>query len=274
MSRASIVWGDRTFAGVGAVLFDKDGTLADSHAYLQQQAEQRLSRLAAHLRAGLHRDRLPVAWPQHLAAAWGVTDRQVQPMGLMAVGSRRENELVSAGYLTPLGYSWIEALTLVQTAFAEASTRSEPKDRFTPAFAGVVELVRSLHQAGYRLGILSADTTANVQAFAATYGLTPYLHLCLGCQPDLHKPDPGLLKLACHQLGVSAAETLVVGDSSADIELAKRGGAAGAIGVTWGWSTPFVLPNADVMLSQIDEIQVICPGNDDRVGTVCLENSD
>ncbi|MEB3291683.1 MAG: HAD family hydrolase [Synechococcales bacterium] len=253
---ASIFWGDRTFAGVRAVIFDKDGTLADSHHYLRQQAAKRLARLEAHLLGSPYGDRLFPTWTMRLAAAWGVTETAVHPAGLLAVGSRQENEWVSAGYITPLGYSWIEALTLVQTAFAEASATTDRKDLLTPAFPGIVELLRSLHGAGYRLGILSADITPNVEAFAQTHGLAPYLHLCMGTQPGLPKPDPGLLELACQQLGVTAPATIVVGDSSADIELAKRGGAAAAIAATWGWSTAFTLPNADVHLASVDEIRI------------------
>ncbi|MCY7275077.1 MAG: HAD-IA family hydrolase, partial [Phormidesmis sp. CAN_BIN44] len=70
----------------------------------------------------------------------------------------------------------------------------------------------------------------------------------------LSKPDPRLLHLACRELTVSPAATLVIGDSSADIELAKRGGAIGAVGVTWGGTHPNQLANADVIVDRFDEI--------------------
>jgi phosphoglycolate phosphatase len=175
----------------------------------------------------------------------------------MAVGSRRDNELVTAGYLTPLGLAWVEALTVTQEAFAAASQAFPHKEQLTPIAAGVQDLIDRLHRAGLQLAILSADTTANVQAFAATYGLADALALCMGVQDGLSKPDPRLLELACTRLGVRPRETLVIGDSGADIELARRGGAAGAIGVTWGWSERFEIANADVMLHDTEQIQVL-----------------
>jgi phosphoglycolate phosphatase len=255
--------GARKFDRIRAIIFDKDGTLADSQHYLWQQAHKRV----AMLQQGLG-DRWSTSLASQLLSAWRVGHDRIDPMGLMAVGSRRDNELVTAGYLTPLGLAWVEALTVVQDAFATASQAFPRKEQFTPIAPGVQDLIHRLHDAGLQLAILSADTTANVQAFAATYGLADALALCMGVQEGMSKPDPRLLQLACTQLGVQPGETLVIGDSAADIELAKRGGAAGAIGVTWGWSERFEIANADVMLHDTEQIQVLT-----RLGRLRMEKA-
>jgi phosphoglycolate phosphatase len=47
----------------------------------------------------------------------------------------------------------------------------------------------------------------------------------------------------------------MIGDSAADMSMARTAGAAGCIGVTWGWPTPMIL-EADVLINDFDQIQV------------------
>jgi phosphoglycolate phosphatase-like HAD superfamily hydrolase len=50
------------------------------------------------------------------------------------------------------------------------------------------------------------------------------------------KPAPEGLKLACHSLRVSVADTAYVGDTDVDLECARAAGAV-AIHASWGAST-------------------------------------
>jgi phosphoglycolate phosphatase len=49
----------------------------------------------------------------------------------------------------------------------------------------------------------------------------------------------------------------MVGDSAGDIEMGRRAGAAGCIGICWGTPEAAHLETADVVISQLDEIQVL-----------------
>jgi phosphoglycolate phosphatase len=50
----------------------------------------------------------------------------------------------------------------------------------------------------------------------------------------------------------------MVGDSAGDIEMGRRAGAAGCIGISWGTSGVVAhLEEADVAITQLDEIQVL-----------------
>jgi phosphoglycolate phosphatase len=49
----------------------------------------------------------------------------------------------------------------------------------------------------------------------------------------------------------------MVGDSAADIEMARNAGAAGCIGICWGRPEAAHLEAADVAISQLDEIHVV-----------------
>ncbi len=234
------------FSQVQAVIFDKDGTLADSKQYLCQLGHQRAHHIT--LAVGSRASR---AFKESLLRSWGITEDCVDPTGQIAVASQAEEEVATAGHLTTLGYGWIEALEIVKRSFDAVELTQAP---LTPAFAGVSDCLRGLHGAGLKVGILSSDSTDSVRAFVHQCDLTSILELCWGSQSaDFRKPDPRLFHSACAALGVEASRTLMVGDSRADIEMANRAEAKGSIGAAWGWP-PFDLPGVDVMLDKIGDI--------------------
>ncbi len=211
-----------TFQNIQAVLFDKDGTLANSEAFLRSLAQKR-SRLIDAQFPGVQ---------EPLLMAFGVEGDRLNPAGLMAIGTRQENEIAAAAYVTETGRDWIESLETVRSAFIEADQYMKRKADHTPLLPGVLPLLQALTTAGLRLGILSSDSTNNVKDFVEKYQLEAYFQLQIGAG-NLSKPDPLLLQQACNALKVSPSQTLVIGDSQADIQLA-RAGAAGCIGVKGG----------------------------------------
>jgi phosphoglycolate phosphatase len=240
--------GDRRFSNIRAIVFDKDGTLGQSEAFLLKLVDQRLACLAEQFGAI---DRAP------LRRSWGLTPfGGLSPLGLMAVGSRRDNEIATAAFLAG-ERPWMATLEQVSAAFQAASDAFPERGPLTPLQVGIRSLLEVLQAKGIKLAILSADRTENVIEFAQWHRIDQHFDLMLGAQPDLPKPDGRLLALVCSNLGVLPGHTLVIGDSSADINLAHNGGAAGAIGVTWCWPEAYELPGADVMLNGVEEIEVL-----------------
>jgi phosphoglycolate phosphatase len=120
-----------------------------------------------------------------------------------------------------------------------------------------LEVLKNLSEAGLKLGILSAATTASVQKFVKTHELSDWIQLEMGVDSTLHKPDPKLFLQACDQLGVNPAATLMVGDSAGDIQMGKNAGAAGCIGICWGNAEVSHLEKADVAIASLDEITIL-----------------
>ena len=244
---ATIQCGDVQFPAIRAVLFDKDGTLADSQTFLRQLGQKR-SRVIDAQMPGVQ---------EPLLMAFGLEGDRINPAGLLAVGTRYENEIAAAAYVAETGRDWDSALSLVRSAFVEADRMVTRKADHTPLFEGARELLQALTAAGILVGIVSADTTENVQDFVARYALEALVSVRLGIDRGPGKPDPTVFHQACTALDVLPAHVLAIGDSSADIAMAKAAKAAGCVAVTWGWTQAVQLNHADALISRFAEIQIL-----------------
>jgi phosphoglycolate phosphatase len=238
---------NREFPNIQAILFDKDGTLQDSQSFLRELAYKRSRMIDAQI-PGIG---------EPLLMAFGLQNDRLDPTGLMAVGSRQENEIAAAAYIAETGRSWFESLAIARQGFAEADRYLQNRAETSPLFAGSLEVLKFLAEAGLKLGILSSDSTAGIEAFVQRHQLSDYIQLTIGADRGLQKPDPALFLQACQLLEVEPKATLMVGDSQGDIEMAASALAAGTIGICWGNPEAAHLESADVAIAQLDEIQIL-----------------
>lgn len=244
---ATIYCRNHTFSNIEAIIFDKDGTLEDSQVFLKELGRRRTRIIDAQV-PGIG---------EPLLMAFGIDGDTLDPTGLMAVGSRHENEIAAAAYIAETGRAWLESLLIAKGAFEEAERYLKETAETSPLFAGCLEVLKFLSEAGLKLGILSADSTTGVQAFVRRHQLEVYVQLQMGVDEELSKPEPRLFLQACQALGVEPAFTLMVGDSAGDIEMARRAGAAGCIGICWGKPEAAHLQGADAVIGQLDEIKLL-----------------
>jgi len=233
-----------TFPHIQAILFDKNGTLEDSQAYLRSLA-QRTARLIDAQIPGIG---------EPLLMAFGVNGNTLDPAGIVAVASRRETEIAAAAYIAETGRGWFESLKIARQALDEAEKYIGQTP--SPLFVGSLEMLKSLSAAGLKLGILSAATNQEVQMFVAHHQLGNYIQLEMGVDEGPSKPDPVLFLQACQALGIEPSATLMVGDSVGDMQMARNAKAAGCVGITWIGKSDHV-QSADVVINQLDEIQIV-----------------
>ena len=92
---------------------------------------------------------------------------------------------------------------------------------------GALELVRSLHTEGVRLGVFTNKRGEHARLVCAHLGLTPFLDGIFGAKdtPWL-KPQPEFAAHVLATLGSSTATTMLIGDSPFDVKAAHNGGFA------------------------------------------------
>ncbi len=126
----------------------------------------------------------------------------------------------------------------------------------TRLLGGAIELLRLLHNRGLRLGLCSNKPIAFTRELIAYLKIAPLLEVVLGpedvAQP---KPAPDMLVAALQRLGVAAVEALYVGDMSVDVETARGAGVKVWV-VTTGSDQRDVLERAgpDCLFSNLNEV--------------------
>ncbi len=120
---------------------------------------------------------------------------------------------------------------------------------------GVKEMLAELSQR-YPLAVVSARDTRTTHLFLERFGLLPYFQCVAAAQTCKHtKPFPDPILWAAAQMGVDAADCLMVGDTTVDM---RAGNAAGAqtVGVLCGFGEEYELRKyeADMILTATPEL--------------------
>ncbi len=100
-------------------------------------------------------------------------------------------------------------------------------------FAGASELIEKLHAYGLLLGVATGKSRRGLERALATSGLGEFFH-GTRCADETHpKPHPAMLEEIMAELGVGAERTLMVGDTTHDLLMA-RNARVDALAVSFG----------------------------------------
>jgi phosphoglycolate phosphatase len=209
------------FADVRALIFDLDGTLIDSKLDLALSVDATL---------------------KHMGRA-------------------------SLPHETIYSYVGNGASMLVRSALGEAATDSEAEEglRFflsyyrahmldnTVAYPGVREGLELLSE--YRMAVLTNKPVRFSVSLLEGLGLAHYFRFVYGGNSfETKKPDPHGVNVLLKDLGVRAAETMIVGDSDVDVRTA-RNSCTWVCGVTYGLGTKgFDAHPPDLLLNSLTEL--------------------
>lgn len=193
------------------VLFDCDGTLVDSQHHIVS---------AMHSAFAANGLALPEA------------DSVRRTVGLPL-------EVAIEYLLRPLG---APALHPVVDAYKTAAIaqRLEP-DHHEPLFPGLAATLDCLDEAGFLLGVATGKARRGLNHTLAAHGLTERFVTLQTCDVvAAGKPAPDMVLQAMAETGAVPASTIVVGDTTYDMEMARNAGVQ-AIGVAWGYHDEHIL---------------------------------
>jgi len=194
------------------VLFDVDGTLVDSQNII-----------VAGLRAAFQAHGLEA--PSR--------ERSLSIVGL----SLAEAFTVLAGPKGP-----IDSLV---AAYKESFVLLRQDPAFdSPLFPGAEACLRWLHGRGdVVLGVATGKSRRGVRHLLDQHGWQGIFSVIQTADDAPSKPHPGMILQAMHEAGITATDTVMVGDSSYDMAMARAAGVL-PVGVSWGFQPVAALAEA------------------------------
>ena len=237
--------GDAVF-DVDAVAFDKDGTLIDLDAAWGPAALAWVTTAASG----------DLALEETLAARLGLDlgTGHLVGGGLFAVGTVGQLYETTLGALSDNGAGKADARASSDRA-REMSALAGEKGNLV-ALGDVAGTLRSLHEAGLRLAIVSSDDRSAIDSAIDALAVGPLLEAVVAGDEGLDaKPAPAALIEAGRRLGVEPARLLYVGDSWVDAEAGRAARVAGVVLV--GDQPPDTSILATVVVPGIDSLLVV-----------------
>lgn len=98
------------------------------------------------------------------------------------------------------------------------------RDAGTTLFPGAAEMVETLHRSGYLLAVATGKSRRGLDRALASTGLQHHFHATRCADEGHSKPDPGMLQGLMAELGVAGERTLMIGDTTHDMEMACAAG--------------------------------------------------
>lgn len=190
---------------IRTVLFDLDGTIIDTNELI--------------IETFLHvlRDKTPSPFTrEHIIPSMGLTlEEQIR----IFTGQDQVDELVAA--------------------YREYNVTRH--DELVREFPYVKEVLADLHASGIQLGVVTTKMRATTERALRMFGLIDYLSTIVTVQDVTHpKPHPEPVLRAVEALKADPAQTIMVGDSPADIQAANAAGVV-SCGVAWSLKGEAVL---------------------------------
>ncbi len=137
-----------------------------------------------------------------------------------------------------------------------------------PLFPDLMFLLNSLKDAGIKISIASSKRRPLIEVVLDHHKLASYFEVVVGATDITHhKPHPESVHHTIKLLGVQHSDTVVIGDSIYDLDMARNAG-VDAIGVTTGIHSREILSTADPLyiVDSLDEVtRIILNGRSQKL---------
>ena len=187
------------------VLFDCDGTLVDSQHDI----------VAAMTHAFEAHDLVPPTRAQTLAIVGLSVPEAIEALAPGIPSSRRQ--------------------TLAEAFRAGAPHQRAEGGKKDPLYPGAIEVVSELaRRDDIVLGVATGKSRRSVARLFDRHDWHPHFETIQTADTNPSKPDPAMIRAAMAEVGAEAHETIMIGDTSFDMQMARAAGVT-ALGVAWGY---------------------------------------
>ncbi|MEM8774693.1 MAG: HAD-IA family hydrolase [Pseudomonadota bacterium] len=208
------------------VVFDVDGTLVDSQ-----------NDIVAAMAHAFERAEEPAPSRSQVLSIVGLSLENAMQRLAPALPSKKHNAMVE----------WYKEAYMYLRAKTGAAQSS-------PLYPGALDALTSIHNVpNTLLGLATGKSRRGLDKLLDGHDLH---HFFVTKQVSDHhpsKPNPAMLQAALSETGVDAAQAVMIGDTSFDMEMARSAGVA-AIGVTWGYHSVEALCAANIIVDDFKEL--------------------
>jgi phosphoglycolate phosphatase len=106
-------------------------------------------------------------------------------------------------------------------------------DQEISLYEGIIEIIKTLHAENFLLAVATGKSRAGLNRAFVSSGLGDYFHASRCADETFSKPHPAMLLELMSQFGVETNRTLMIGDTTHDLQMAINASVSG-VGVTYG----------------------------------------
>lgn len=209
------------------VLFDCDGTLADSHGFLTRVVQDSFRHVG-----------VPLPPPDMMREFYSLPFTEF---------FRRCDGLMSAEQIEQASGYMMHTLR----------TERDSGALIEPFYPGIMEVLQELHNSGYLLGVVTNKGGHGLDAVLASNGAADLFVTLHHGDNAVHKPAPDMVLNALRNTGAEKDNCIVIGDSLIDILTAQNAGVR-SIGVTWAGRDAGPLKEAGA-IAVLDRVEQLVP---------------
>jgi len=107
------------------------------------------------------------------------------------------------------------------------------RDHAIPMFEGVAEAIEELAEEGFMLSVATGKTRRGLDRAMINTELHPHFHSSRCADECFSKPHPQMLQEIMDELGATPERTLMIGDTSYDLQMAQNAGVS-SLAVSYG----------------------------------------
>ncbi|WP_142848565.1 HAD family hydrolase [Telmatospirillum sp. J64-1] len=140
-------------------------------------------------------------------------------------------------------------------------TLRQAPDHHEPLFPGAREALARLEDEGWLLAVATGKTRRGLDAMIERHGLEGIFVSLQTADGNPGKPHPGMLLRAVEEAGAETANSVMIGDTTFDMQMARSAG-TGAVGVAWGYHAASELraAGAHVLVEDYGHLPGLLPG--------------